>query len=220
MNTIEPPVLMSRIITFVFAAAFATVVVLVLAISNLLPLNRTQIFLLTTSPRENMEIEVQPYSPNDANIDVYKQNFIKEYIKLRNEVIPSVQVMRKKWRADDTGAVYTLSSPEIYADFLQTRTVAAVMSDLTELDRRCPVEFTNVALLSNNSDGSSTYEVKFRYFCTDNAGQTTKKDYTIKMTINFQKAMKWAVRLENPLGIYVSEYIVETGGIDPLDSAP
>ena len=224
MNTIEPPVLMSRIMTFVFAAAFATVVVLVLSISNLLPLNRTQVFFLTTSPRENMEITVTPYAPNDTNMEIFRENFIKEYIKLRNEVIPNIQVMRRKWEAGSSGAVYIMSALPVFADFLETGMVSVIMSDITEFRRRCPVEFiARPTLLSRNSDGSFTYEVRFRYYCDDadaighdNTGQTAKKDYTIHLTIGFRETIKWATRLDNPLGLYVSEYRV-IGGSDPLN---
>ena len=50
-DRIEPPILLSRLMTFVFAAALVVVVVLVVTLAKMFPLNRPQIFFLTTQPR-------------------------------------------------------------------------------------------------------------------------------------------------------------------------
>lgn len=223
MNTIEPPVLMSRIMTFVFAAALAVVVVLVITLTNLLPLSRTQIFFLTTQPRELSEITIKSFSPNDANIEVFKENFIKEYIKVRNEIIPNIVQMRRKWGTAEGGMVNMWSSQEVFRAFMQTRMWQRIMIDVPDSQFRCQVEFHTPAIdlrrRPSPEDSTSRYAVSFRYFCTDadNTGQPYEKDYTILIGIRFQERIRWTDRLENPLGVYVSEYRVESGGGDPLD---
>ena len=59
--------------------------------------------------------------------------------------------------------------------------------------------------------------VSFRYFCENNNRQTVKKDYTILIKIEIENKLKWSERLQNPLGMKVVEYSIETGGNDPLD---
>ena len=216
MNTIEPPILMSRIMTFVFAAALATVVVLVLTLSNLSPLSRTQIFFLTTVPKNTLELEIKPYAINDSNIEEFKKNFIKEYVKVRNEVIPNLTLMRNKWRSG-SGIVSILSDEDVFAAFLRTNMVNKIMSDLTDLGLRCSVEFTNDIKPYTRDSESSSYIVNFRYFCADNAGQTAAKDYTIIVSVMAARKVKWENRLENPLGMTVIGYRVESGGNDPLN---
>ncbi|MCL2017222.1 MAG: type IV secretion system protein [Alphaproteobacteria bacterium] len=224
MNTIEPPILMSRILTFVFATALATVVALVVTLSNILPLSKTQIFILTTEPRADSHITVRSYFPNDANIEEFKENFVREYIKVRNEIIPNINVMRRKWWTGENGMVNIWSSSEVYNAFTQTRMFQSIMTNVPDSRLVCRVEFADrpVSLLKRGERGNSTYEVNFKYFCEDNALQIGRKDYTIIIGIDFKinrnddNTIKWASRLENPLGIFVSEYTVE-GGRDPLD---
>lgn len=211
-NQIEPPVLMYRLMTFVFAAALLVVVVLILTLSRIAPISKTQVFFLTAQPRDNVDISLQTYYPNSSNIEIYKENFIKEYIKARNEIIPNASVMQRKWGNFAEGLVYSWSSPEIYAIFSQTQMWTALMNDIPDFEFRCPVEFKTISPRSENR-----YAVSFGYFCTNNNGQTTKKDYTIVIELKLGGTIKWSERLTNPLGVRVVEYNVEQGETDPLN---
>jgi len=198
--------------TFVFAAALATLVVLVVALSNLTPVSRTQIFFLTTTPTDTMEITVTPFSPNDSNLPIFTEAFIREYIKLRNEIIPNVGLMRRKWESG-SGIVYLTSSPEVWGPFTRTAAFGYIMGNYPELDLVCRVEFMGAI----EPWAKNRYITNFRYICTDNAGQRTQKDFTILIGIDFEKRMQWGQRLDNPLGIFVTEYEIRAGGGDPLN---
>lgn len=213
-TNIEPPILLSRLMTFVFAAALVTVVVLIVTLSQMFPLTRPQVFFLTTQPRENMEIRLHAMTPDAENTEIYKRAFIKEYIKARNEIIPNVGVMRRKWSTTADGVVNTWSTPDVYAGLTQTDMWTAYMNDVPDIEFYCPVEFNSIAPRAED-----TYAVNFTYFCTNNNGQTDKKDYTIviKLSSDDNTSIKWGDRLANPLGIRVSEYTVESGGGDPLN---
>ncbi len=217
-DSVEPPVLLSRLMTFVFAAAAVVVVVLIVTLAKMYPLNRTQVFFLTTQPRNDLEIKLSSFSPDTQNLETYKQAFVKEYIKARNEIIPNAGVMQNKWNT--SGTVYMWSTPEIYDAFAQTAMWTAYMNDIPDFEFRCPVEFTGVTLRTEN-----TYAVKFKYFCTNSNGQdggenstiTVKKDYTIVVRLQIEDTIKWTDRLQNPLGLRVSGYTIESGDGDPLD---
>ncbi len=219
-NQLEPPVLMSRLMTFVFAAALLVVVVLILTLSRLTPLSKTQVFFLTTNPRDNVEISIKTYYPSSSNIELYKENFIKEYIKARNEIIPNATAMQRKWGAYSDGMVYSWSSPEVYSKFSQTGMWVALMNDIPSFEFRCPVEFTKPIeprSVSNDKSGISRYAVSFSYFCTNNDGQAFTKNYTIVLGLKFADTIKRSDRLTNPLGVQIVEYTIEQGGSDPLD---
>ena len=215
-DRIEPPILLSRLMTFVFAAALVVVVVLVVTLAKMFPLNRPQIFFLTTQPRSDLEIRLYPMTPRDENVDIYKRSFIKEYIKARNEIIPNVGVMRRKWSNTDDGIVNMWSTPDVYAALTQTDLWTAYMNDVPDTEFYCPVDFAPNAIAPRSDD---TYAVSFTYFCTNNNGQTDKKDYTIVIRLESDEnpTIKWGDRLNNPLGIRVAEYTVESGNGDPLD---
>lgn len=222
-ESIEPPILVSRLMTFVFATSLVVLIVLVITLLKMFPLNKTQVFFLTTQPKSNLEIQISEFTPNSENIEIYKQAFIKEYIKARNEIIPNAGVMQRKWSATADGSVYSWSTPEVYSVFQKTAMWIAYMNDIPDFEFRCPVEFEAISPRSEN-----TYAVNFRYFCTDasNSGGHTPekdstivldKDYTIVLKLEQEKAIKWTNRLNNPLGMRVSEYKIESGNYDPLD---
>lgn len=180
------------------------------------PLNRTQVLFLTAEPKTNTEIQITNFTPDSENLENYKQAFIKEYIKERNEIVPNASIMQRKWSAANYGTVYSWSTPGIYLDFQKTAMWTAYMNDVPDFVFRCPIEFTSIAPRTED-----TYAVSFKYFCTNNDGQTTKKDYTIKVKLELESAIKgsikWTERLSNPLGVRVAGYEIESGNGDPLD---
>lgn len=218
-NRIEPPILMSRLLTFVFAAVLVITLVLLITLYELFPTDRPQIFFLMTQPKENLEISLLEMPPTDEHFEHYKRAFIREYIKARNEVVPDQAIMREKWANNNKGLVRVWSTPKVYTDFAQTDLWGVFMNEIPanfELFS-CPVEFPTNAIVPIDEN---TYNVSFSYFCANSGGQADKKDYTIKMKLelNGNKTMKYPDRLNNPLGMRVSEYKVVSGNGDPLNT--
>ena len=220
-NSIEPPVLLSRLMTFVFSATLVVVVVLIITLVKMFPLNKTQIFFLTTQPRSDLEIRLSPFSPNAENLEAYKHAFIKEYIKARNEIVPSAVAMIKKW--DTNGTVNMWSTPDVYKAFSQTEMWMFYMYNSPNIGYSCRIEFNTPAIAPRSEN---TYAVSFRYLCINSDGQTPekdstiilRKDYTIALRLELdQGTIKWTNRLDNPLGIRVAEYKIEHNDTDPLN---
>ena len=217
---IEPPILLSRIMMFVLAASIVVLGALCFTLMRMYPLNRAQVFFMTTENPEDLQIILQELPPEDKYLNIYKRMFIREYIKARNEIYPNVRVMNKKWNAAD-GVVQNLSSDKVFADFTKTAMWRELMVDSPNFDFRCNVEFRDTGRAIRPYDTSNvTFLVDFAWFCTDNYGQTDKKNYTIKIRLASDDGMvkKYSTRLDNPLGIRVEEYSVISDGSDPLDS--
>lgn len=222
-NRIEPPVLISRVMTFVLAAAMIVLTVLFVTLYNMFPLNRPQIFFLRTVVRDNYDVKLVEMPPESVHLDNYKIAFVREYVRHRNEVFTDPETMLKKWNADD-GAVRTMSSEDVYTDFANTGMFNAMMlGGMPNFTFRCPVNFYNAPIPMVAEDeygaGTNTFLVKFQYFCENSAGRTPEKDYTIKIKIQSDEGtnIKWADRIENPLGLRVVEYTISSGGSDPLN---
>ncbi len=214
---VEPPILISRVMTFVFAGAIVVLLALVFTLYNMFPLNRPQVFFLMTAPKQDLQVILREMVPSDENLENYKKSFILEYIKARNEVVPNAGVMRTKWNNETDGVVYTWSTQDVYNEFTQTNMWNAWMSGLPDFEFSCSVEF-GTDVFEPRTD--NTYVVKFYYFCSDNDRQLDKKEYKIKVKLdmNDNPGIKWSDRLDNPLGIKVSEYEIESGNGDPLDT--
>ncbi|MCM1293972.1 MAG: type IV secretion system protein [Muribaculaceae bacterium] len=226
-DRIEPPILMSRLMTFVFAASLVVLAVLFITLYRMFPLNRPQVFFLLTQQRNEREIELVDLKPNasNKNIEYFVRGFIREYVKARNEIVPNIGEMRNKWNNNSDSLVHAWSSPAVYDQFKSTQMWNAIMNDIPDFVLSCPVEFTSPIKAFNVPQNdfygvSDTYDVTFSYYCTYNDGQVGKKNYTIRIKVakTEPNTMKWQDRLTNPLGIYVSEYSVQSDNGDPLDT--
>lgn len=216
-DRIEPPILLSRLMTFVFAATVVIAAVLFVTLYNMFPLNRPQIFFLFSKLRGERVIELKPLPADDAYYDYFVRGFLREYVKARNEIVPNIADMRKKWNNDNNSVMYAWSSPAVYEQLQSTNMWRAIMNDTPDFEFSCPVEFENGAVTQY---AENTYDIKFSYFCADNNRQISKKNYTIRIKVDpiHTKEMKWQDRLSNPLGIFVSEYSVISENGDPLNT--
>lgn len=215
-NRVEPPVLVSRMMTFVLATALVVLGVLFITIYNMFPLNRPQIFFLRTELLENQEIRLTDMLPSDENLDYYKQQFVREYVKQRNEIIPNAKAMQKKWNA-----ILTMTTKAVHADFARTRMFNQLMTNnQSDASLKCALIFDGDPMrIMTNDANADTYQVKFLYSCEDYAGLIPSKDYTIKLKLSADKGsrVKWTNRIENPLGLQVVGYEVISGDGDPLN---
>ncbi len=217
---IEPPILMSRLMAFVMATAAVVLVVLLITLDKMFPLNRPQIFFLTTQGINDKEITLTQM-PED--LDGYKRQFIREYIRYRNEIIPNISIMRARWAPTPNGIIKSRSTDAIFGNFADTEMVAIIrQGDLDEpLTISCDVEFPAKNAVVSKVGEPNTYVASFDYVCEygDLAPQKYVQKYQIivKLESTEKTAIKWAERMENPLGFRVSGYTVANGQSDPLN---
>ena len=217
-NRVEPPILLSRLLTLVFAATLVVLAVLMVTLYNLFPLDRPEVFFLRSANPGDTEITLTQIMPDGNDFETYKRAFITEYVKTRNEITQSVRTMEKNWGMKN-GVVKTMSTDDIFAEFVNTAMYQEFLLNDAVFDFSCSVEFSPQPVNRYTSDGK-TYTVDFKWFCTNSYGQTDRKDYRIKITLITEDTqnMKWVDHMENPLGLRVAEYSVESGDGDPLDA--
>ena len=216
---VEPPILLSRVLTLVFAATLVVLATLVVTLYNLFPLDRPEVFFLRSANPNATEIALTQVMPeNSEDYDIYKRMFIREYVKARNEITPSARIMEKNWNMQN-GFVKTTSTEDVFANFVNTAMYQEFLLNDATFDFSCSVVFSPGSVNSYTSDGM-TYTVDFKWFCTNSYRQTDRKDYTIKITLVTEdgQSMKWTDRMDNPLGLRVAAYSVESGDDDPLDA--
>ena len=217
---IEPPVLMSRILTFVLATSIVVLVALVVALAKMIPLERPEVFfLLSQTPSVSTTIEpMTPDSSNEEALSAYEMGFVREYVIARNTLTDVAQT-RKNW----TNIIKPWSSEAVYSALTKTQ----LYTDYTFNDRppvvSCSVNFSNnakeQAVLKTKSARSgksfSEYIVNFTWICENIGGQTTQKNYMIRIRIQSVLDSKMSGTLENlkklrsnPLGTQVIGYTV------------
>ena len=213
---IEPPVLLSRLLMFVFAGTVVVLFVLFMTLGKMFPLNRPQVFFLTSKPATGATVQVSEMPPSMANFDMYMSAFVMEYIRLRNDVERNTGTMRVKWGNGPGGVVAAWSDAMIYAKFQQTGMYKAIMTDYPDFEFTCNVDFVGAPIMLSQN----VYRTNIRYSCASADGQTDKKDYTIIVGLRVidNASVPWIERLNNPLGLKVEKYEIDGGAGDPLDT--
>jgi len=216
---IEPPILISRLMTFVMATALVVLVVLVITLDKMFPLNRPQVFFLTTENTADKELTLTKIP---ADLAMYKMEFVKEYVRQRNEITPDLAIMRARWANSDNGVVKTRSTDAVFGEFLLTDMVNVVNQDLDEpFNIECRVEFPESYAVVQKVGAKETYTVQFWYFCKDKqfGDQEDVQQFVLDVALEptAQNAIRWAERMENPLGLRVNGYTIIKGGRDPLN---
>ena len=87
-KVVEPPVLVSKVLTFTLATSIVVLAALVVTLGKMIPLERPEVFFLRTPTRAS-KLEIAPMTPNATNNDIverYKDGFIREYIIARNSL--------------------------------------------------------------------------------------------------------------------------------------
>ncbi|MBQ2845398.1 MAG: VirB8/TrbF family protein [Alphaproteobacteria bacterium] len=215
---VEPPILVSRLLVFVCATAIVVLVGLLIALIKTFPLNRPQIFFLLTEPSSAKTVRLVEMSTanNDKNIELYKRAFIREYIRHRNEVFNNTETMQNIWN----GKVRAMSAEDVYADFINTEMFKGIMGTTSDFDFSCHVSYEDKMMYFASENA---YRINFRYFCTDINGDVltnSAKNYTVQIKLKEigDTEIDTAGRIDNPLGLRVSEYKIVEGDGDPLDS--
>ena len=225
---IEPPILMSRILTFVFATSVVVLATLIIALAKMMPLERPEVFFLSNQTA-SVNAVIEPLVPDSSNaqaFDFYEKGFVREYIISRNTLFSNPALTLRNW----TNVVKPWSSNRVYSALTHTALYGEYMSADTSPAFSCSVNFTDKnkeqpVVKTGYTNKYDEYTVTFAWVCKNSGGQTTQKNYKIRIRIQSVLDKDVSNTLENlnklrdnPLGIRVVEYTVLDGGGDPLDS--
>ena len=227
-KVVEPPVLVSKVLTFTLATSIVVLAALVITLGKMIPLERPEVFFLYT-PTRTSNLKIAPMAPNATNnniVDRYKDGFIREYIIARNWLNTGANgfITRTNWDR----IVKQWSAPNVYDDFTNTTLYKKYTFDFQPPTMSCSVNFANI----NNERaiidmGNNEFEVNFVWVCKDEniSRQPIQKNYKIQLRIqsDLDKKLSGVVGnleklRENPLGIQVTEYTIKNGEPDPLNS--
>lgn len=224
-KVLEPPVLLSRALTFVFAMSVVVLVTLVVTLFKMIPLERPEVFfVLNETTAGNLTIKpMTPDNYDNTTIENYKKGFIREYIFARNTVLNGSEsyITLDNWEK----IVKPWSSTKVYDEFTETNLYKKYTFSEQTVSRPCKVSFSN----SSNEEPiinmrNGYYQVNFTILCKNISGQPDRNFYKIRIRIQSElekgssKLLGNVEKLRNnPLGIQVSEYTIMNGLEDPLD---
>lgn len=219
-KVLEPPVLLSRGLTFVLATSVVVLATLGVTLFKMIPLERPEVFFVLNETSAT-NLTIKPMTPDDydsTTIERYKRGFIREYIIARN-TIGDIDTTIDNW----IKIVKPWSSSKVYDDLKKTKIYKSTFD--RQSFKSCSVSFSNKSREEAIIDmKNGFYQVNFTWLCKNISGQHAQKSYKITLRIQSELEKSSSGLLgnleklrNNPLGIQITEYTAK-GSEDPLDS--
>lgn len=189
----------ARAFAVITAISLCCNIILILAISQVIPLHRIEPFLLTFQNKEEQVYNIQLIQGLEDEKAI-TEVFVREYVLLRSSFDRDIPEMESRWMPG--GAVQEMSSPTVYEDFIQNTANRALNLIRTRNLQR------TVRILTVNELGRGLWQVE--YETQDMYPDSAVPDvnyWTANMRITYQpKTVKYGERLKNPIGFTVVQY--------------
>ena len=186
----------ARAFTFVFVVSLCANIVLIIVILNMIPLARTEPFLLTFQDKSEQIMQVkQMLGLKDK--DIVSDAYVRQYVVLRNTVTPNVDEMSLRWGPD--GPIKWMSSDLVYADFVSKN------GELLEQMRKDGLT-RDVDIISVNKLSPDIWQAEIETKdLMPHSPEPSISRWTILLRVGYSvnARVKHSQRLKNPLGFTV-----------------
>ncbi len=190
----------ARAFAVVTAISLCCNLILLLTISNILPLYRVEPYLLTLSNKEDQVYRIVPYTRSMESQKSITETFVREYVLLRTTLLSDIEEMQSRWQTG--GDLQEMSSNLVYQDFLSN-----TGKKLMQRMRQDGLTST-VRILTVNEVGDSLWQVEYvvDYYLPSSYTPRTIK-YRASLKIQYQpRRVQYKERLKNPVGFKVISY--------------
>lgn len=189
----------ARAFAVIVAISLCCNVVLLLAIAQLVPLNRVEPFLLTFENKEEQVYDITPLG-NMIEQKAITEVFVREYVLLRSAFVNDVKEMEARWT--DGGQLQEMSSPGVYQAFLEKTAKRA----LNEIKTKGLIRVVRIMTINELGRGLWQVEYETRDMYADSTSpQISYWTATLKVRYR-KKTVKYGERLNNPIGFTVESY--------------
>lgn len=190
----------ARAFAVVAAISLCCNLILLLTVSNILPLYRVEPYLLTLSSKEDQVYNVIPYVRNMDTQKTITETFVSQYVLLRNTFLPDLEEMNSRWSSG--GDLQEMSSDMVYRNFVNN-TGRKIMKRMKEDGLT-----SNVKLLSINEIENGSWQVEYTVdYMLPNLMKPQRVRYRASLKVQYQKrVVKYKERLKNPIGFKVVSY--------------
>ena len=189
----------ARAFAIITAISLCCNIILILSISQVIPLYRIEPFLLTFQNKEDQVYNIQLVQGLEDEKAI-TEVFVREYVLLRSSFDRDIPEMESRWMPG--GPVQEMSSQTVYEDFIRNTANRAL-----ELIRTRNLQRT-VRILTVNELGRGLWQVE--YETQDMYPDSAVPDvnyWTANMRITYRpKTVKYDERLKNPIGFTVVQY--------------
>jgi type IV secretory pathway component VirB8 len=150
----------TRVFAIAFYLSILLNVVLSLTIYALVPLKKTQPFLVTFDEAKDQVVRIEPFQKNSVGLQLFAEKMASEYVSVRESILIDQEEMKRRWEE----ILRYRMSPEDFTDFIKTisEPYQELFSkgvnrkvDITRIERKSP-DYIEVYFQTNDYDRYGT----------------------------------------------------------------
>jgi type IV secretion system protein VirB8 len=202
---------LARMMSIVAATEAVAIVALSLSFAALLPLQKVVPMVVSSNPKGDEIIRVNPVSLSSPSVDYVTEVELRRFVKDRYEITGSASEQQIRW--DQGSAVQLMSAPDVYKAFGEKAAPEAARLRAASLERS--VRIDSARKLGEHLDpktGQSVYTWQVEFVTNDTPigtpmeGAAPSERHSWVSTFDIQydtKNVKYGDRLNNPFGMTI-----------------
>ena len=198
----------ARAAAVVAVGSFCTNIVMLIALSHLSPLVRTNPFFLTFQNRDAQVVTIVRPDISESVLQVITENLIRQYIIARHAIPADYEELADRWSPE--GPMRWMSTESVFGEF--TSEVEAVRRQVEENHLTRQVKIASV--IRQQADPKTGIQLWTAALTitemSDDSPQPKETYWTSTLQIVYEKqTVMWEWRLKNPLGFKVRDYRIQ-----------
>ena len=197
---------MARAFALVALLALVANLLMLIALSGLVPLMRVQPYFLQSQSKERQVISIKRADFSSMTENDYKnleESLVREYVLARFGIGSDIEEVKRRWGQD--GIVSIMSETSVYKTFNEKEffptlklindeglTRDIIINRVNRINRNPSIWETEISAVDMN----------------ERSGEQITRKWLITMEVKFQpsRRMEWSQRLKNPLGFVVTKF--------------
>ena len=196
---------MARAFVVTFVLAVVCDLILLIALSNVVPVMRVQPFYVEAQNKEQQVVFVNRANKETLDSDALKESFVREYILSRYGVDSDLSELEERWGID--GPVFWMSDQSVYDEFVAKEQIPLqALARQDNLTRKVFITSLNKLPPEGRTE---FWKVEFDIIENDRVSDKPKTSWVAEVGALFrpvQTGKPWKDRLKNPLGFTVVSF--------------
>ncbi|MDD4556155.1 MAG: type IV secretion system protein [Alphaproteobacteria bacterium] len=198
----------ARAFAIITAISLCCNFVLLLAISQIVPLYRVEPFLLTFQNKEEQVYNIRLIGSTLEDEKAITEVFVREYVLLRSTFDTDIPEMEARW--SEGGPLQETSAPLVYSAFIKDTATKALQIIKTKGLKR------DIRIITVNELSRGLWQVE--YESQDLYPSSVKPEvgyWTASLEVRYRsKTVKYSDRMKNPVGFTVEKYSLTNNKIN------
>lgn len=190
----------ARAFAIITAISICCNIVLIMAITQILPLYRVEPFLLTFKNKQEQVLNIIPVNTSLESERAITEVFVRQYVLLRSTFDTDIAEMEARWLPG--GPMQEMSAPGVFTDFLENTAKPAMNVIRTKSLRR------EIRIITVNELSRGLWQVEFETQDMYPTSTSPELNYwTASLNITYRrKTVRFSERLKNPVGFTVTKF--------------